>query len=815
MTKLSRRQALAGAGAAIAAPALAAGERARELRFIPQVDLVFIDPHFSMTNISRNFGGAVFDQLYGTTSQSVAHPQMAEGHVVEDGYKRWRIRLREGLMWHDGEKVLARDCVASIRRWGNRDVLGREIMALADEISAPDDRTIELRLKKPFPRLPESLGKPGAYMPAMMPERLAKTDPFKQIPEVIGSGPFRYVASERLQGVRNVFERFDKYVPRPSGTPDRGAGPKIVHFDRVVWTTMPDSGTALVALQKGEQDWWEFASQDLIPLIRKDRNLRGEVLETEGNYMFVRFDHLQPPFNRPEMRQVIMRAINQADFAAAVGGGDEFARPGVGFYPHGMPDATDAGMAASRKPFTDAEARAALKAAGYNGEKIVQITPGDYPNVKAASEVLTDLLKRIGINLDNVTMDWATMTIRVIKKGPAGSRWLPSAYAQRAEPVRRLAAGELAPAWRRGRGERLGQQPALRGTALEFDPGDRSGRTQAGRGGVADGAPQLRPARPLRRDAATLRLALRPDRRARRGTRSSGTSAEPEESAMPNWSEANRVIAAAEAAGATIGAAALAPDGSRFSHNGGQRFVAASTIKIAIMVELYRQVDAGRLRLDQTITLGPDNQSAGIGVLIHMHDGLSLTLDDVCFLMMSISDNSATNMLIDAVGMEAVNATMRALGLANSLLGRPCAAALPCPARPRTGWCRTSSPTSSPPSSQAAPPRPRARPPWSRSSSASRTRAASPATCTAPAIRAGARRRARSTTSPTTSASSRRKTDRSLRRCSRQRARRPRRRGDPRRHRLGAVLGGLVRPAGRCPLDPLPGMIPWTSFVGV
>ena len=73
-------------------------------------------------------------------------------------------------------------------------------------------------------------------------------------------------------------------------------------------------------------------------------------------------------------------------------------------------------------------------------------------------------------------------------------------------------------------------------------------------------------------------------------------------------------------------------------------------IKIAIMVELYRQVDAGRLRLDQTITLGPDNKAAGSGVLIHMHDGLSLTLDDVCFLMMSISDNSATDILLATLG---------------------------------------------------------------------------------------------------------------------------------------------------------------------
>ena len=419
MTRIARRHVLRGATAlaSLPAPALAASEKERELRFMPQIDLVFLDPHFSMTNITRNHAGLVFDQLYGTDASFKAHPQMAEGHTVEDDGRRWRITLRDGLRWHDGPPVLARDCVASLRRWGQRDVLGRELLAISDEISAPDDRTIEFRLKHKFPLLPEALGKPGAYMPAMMPERLAMTDPFKQIPEVIGSGPLRYVAAERLQGVRNVYVRFDGYVPRPSGAPDRGTGPKIVHFERVVWTTMPDQSTALSALQKGEQDWWEYAGQDLMPLIRRDRSLRSGVLETEGNYLFVRFNHLQPPFNRVEMRRVILRTIEQESFVNAVGGGDpELQRPGVGFYPPGLPDATDAGLAEIRPPFTPAEARAALTAAGYRGEKIVQISAGDYPNVKAASEVLADLLKRIGINLDYITLDWATMTQRVLKK---------------------------------------------------------------------------------------------------------------------------------------------------------------------------------------------------------------------------------------------------------------------------------------------------------------------------------------------------------------------------------------------------------------
>jgi peptide/nickel transport system substrate-binding protein len=417
--RLTRRGFVAAAAAGLAAPALAQSERQRVLRFIPQIDLVFLDPVFSMTNISRNHAGLVFDRLYSADNALRAHPQMAEGHTIEEDGKRWRIRLREGLMFHDGERVLARDCVASLRRWGKRDVLGLELMAAADELSAPDDRTIEFRLKRPFPLLAEALAKPGANMSAIMPERLANTDPFKQITEMVGSGPFRYVAAERLQGVRNVYEKFTGYVPRPGGTPNGDSGPKIVHFERIVWTTMPDQGTALVAMQKGEQDWWEYAAQDLLPVVRRDPNLRSGVLEKLGNYAFVRFNHLQPPFNRPEMRQVILRAINQEDFTAAVAGNEpDLQRTGVGFFPPGMPDATEAGLETLRPRYTDAQARAALTAAGYKGEKIVCVLPGDYPNVKAASEVLVDLLKRIGINLDVVTTDWATMTTRVIKQVP-------------------------------------------------------------------------------------------------------------------------------------------------------------------------------------------------------------------------------------------------------------------------------------------------------------------------------------------------------------------------------------------------------------
>jgi len=137
-----------------------------------------------------------------------------------------------------------------------------------------------------------------------------------------------------------------------------------------------------------------------------------------------------------------------------------------------------------------------------------------------------------------------------------------------------------------------------------------------------------------------------------------------------DWPGVPETIARAEAAGAVLGVSAQAPSGLRFSHNGTRCFIAASTVKIAIMIELFRQADAGGLSLEAAYRLQPGDKVSGSGVIGHLHDGIEFTLADLVFLMMSISDNSATNILIDQVGQDRVNATMRELGMAGSMLGR-------------------------------------------------------------------------------------------------------------------------------------------------
>jgi peptide/nickel transport system substrate-binding protein len=389
------------------------------LRFIPQADLTALDPVWTSVYVTRNHGYLVFDTLYGQDSSYAVTPQMVEGATTGQDGRLWRLRLREGLLFHDGTPVLARDCVASIRRWAKRDAFGQTLMLATDELSAADDRTIQFRLKAPFPLLPEALGKMGINMLPIMPERLAATDAFKQVTEMVGSGPFRFLADERVSGARVAYARFDKYRPREGGTPDWTAGPKVAHFDRVVWNVIPDGATAAAAMQSGEADWWEQPLFDLLPLLRRSPDLATSVVEVTGNIGLLRFNQLFPPFDNPAIRRAVLGAMNQADFMTAVVGDDRAAmRTDIGFFAPDTPMASDSGLAALRGDHDVARARREIEAAGYKGERVAIMTPSDYPRIDALCNVAADLMKRCGLNVDLQATDWGSVIRRRASREP-------------------------------------------------------------------------------------------------------------------------------------------------------------------------------------------------------------------------------------------------------------------------------------------------------------------------------------------------------------------------------------------------------------
>lgn len=411
MPKLIHRRALlAASAAALTVPNIARGQANRLLKFIPQGDLGVLDPIWTTIYIAGAHGMMVFDTLYGLDSQYRPRPQMAEGHRIEDDGKTWLISLRPGLLWHDGAKVVARDCAASIRRWAARDGFGQSLLAAANEIDSPDDQTIRIRLKGPFPLLAAALGKTGPNVCVMMPERLANTDPFKQVTEMTGSGPFRFVASEHVAGSRIVYERNEAYVPRPNGTPDFTAGPKIVYFDRVEWHVMPDAGSAAAAMRTGEMDWWENPSFDLLPALRGADNLVVARLNEFGSMAGIRFNHLHPPFDNPALRRALIGAVDQEEFMTAAGTTDRRNwRAGVGYFTPNGPMANDTDMALLTAPRDLEKVAAAVTASGYQGEKVVLPVATDFPSFTALGMVALDRLQKIGLNVELKSGDWGSL----------------------------------------------------------------------------------------------------------------------------------------------------------------------------------------------------------------------------------------------------------------------------------------------------------------------------------------------------------------------------------------------------------------------
>ena len=137
-----------------------------------------------------------------------------------------------------------------------------------------------------------------------------------------------------------------------------------------------------------------------------------------------------------------------------------------------------------------------------------------------------------------------------------------------------------------------------------------------------------------------------------------------------DWTDVAGVIAAAGRPGASVGVALVGPQGEQFGYNANRRYRAASTVKIPVMIEIYRQIERGERALSDEYVVNDADRAQGSGVMLHLHAGARLNLNDLIYLMMSISDNTATNVLIDYAGMDAVNATMRELGMANSTLAR-------------------------------------------------------------------------------------------------------------------------------------------------
>jgi peptide/nickel transport system substrate-binding protein len=417
---LTRRAFTAASAAALASVGFGGRARAADsktLRFIVRTDLRVLDPIWTTAYVSRNHGYMIFDTLFALDSKFKPQPQMVGDYTISPDKLVYRFTLRPGLKFHDGQPVRGADCTASLRRWMARDSLGQALLAATDEMTGGDDPAFTIKLKQPFPLLLDGLAKVSSLVPFIMPERTAKTDPFQQITDTIGSGPFKFMRDEFEPGHKAVYVKNPDYVPR-SEPPDWASGGKVVKLDRVEWLVVAEPSTAAAALGGGEVDWWENPSPDLARVLAANPDITVEDTDPLGSMGLLRFNQLLPPFDNVKMRQAVLSVFDQGEFLTALAGDPKDWKRCASFFTCGTPMASDAGTAVLTGKRDFDKAKQLIAEAGYKGEKIIVLDAVDLLTNHIHGLITAELFKKLGLNVELATSDWGTVVTRRASKKP-------------------------------------------------------------------------------------------------------------------------------------------------------------------------------------------------------------------------------------------------------------------------------------------------------------------------------------------------------------------------------------------------------------
>lgn len=407
---------------ALSTSALSYAEEEATVRAVMHSALRALDPVSSSATITRNHGYMIYDTLIGLDADYTPQPQMADWDISEDGLT-YTFTLRDGLLWHDGTPVTAKDCVASLKRWGTFDAGGKLLMKNTASLEAVNEQTFELKLSQPFGDVINLISKPSAVAAFMMPEAVASIPAGEPLPNQIGSGPFKFVADEFQPGVKVVYEKFDEYKPRteaPVGT----AGSKETYIDRVEWVHMPDVQTTINAINSGDIDYIERTPFDLLPLIESNPDVETDVLDSLGMLTMARMNFQHAPFTDQRIRKAALLAISQDDVMAALIGDPRFYTVCASVFGCNNPQSTELGGESLKNGGSLDEARALLKEAGYDGTPIVLLQPSDVATLTPQPLVVAEALRKVGFKVDLRQMDWQTLVSqRASKAAPTEGGW--------------------------------------------------------------------------------------------------------------------------------------------------------------------------------------------------------------------------------------------------------------------------------------------------------------------------------------------------------------------------------------------------------
>jgi len=365
-----------------------------------------IDPHMTTAVITREIAINVFETLYTLDAKYQPIPLLAEGADVLDGGKRYVIRLRKDVKFHNGKDLSSADVVASLKRWGAVSTPGKALFKTVESLEAKGPLSVEIRLKEPSGVLLTILAATDSAA-AIFPKEVVDATGDGQLKDFIGTGPFKFVEHKPDRHIK--LARFDGYAARHEA-PNGLGGQRVAYVDQLLFMPVPDYAIRQAGVTTGEYGYVQQIKPDQYERIRSTPGVEPVIVKPYG-WATVVFNAKQGAMTDKKLRQAAQAALDVDPLMLAGMGHKDFYRidPGV-FYPE-QAWHSKAGAALYNQHDKE-KARRLLKESGYQGTPIRWLVTTEYEHHYKPALVAKSQLEEVGFKIDLQVSDWATVVGR-------------------------------------------------------------------------------------------------------------------------------------------------------------------------------------------------------------------------------------------------------------------------------------------------------------------------------------------------------------------------------------------------------------------
>lgn len=365
-----------------------------------------LDVMVTTADVATVIGRHMFETLYAWDSTYKSQPMLADSERIEDGGKTIVIKLREGVQFHNGKEMTAKDVVASMQRWGKFGSRGKLLMASATSVEATGKYEVTLKLSSPNGAWKNLLSDVNGGL-AIYPEEIASKatgQPIEQ-KDYIGTGPYKFKEWRPNRYVE--VEKFAGYKPRKEKG-DGFAGARVANYDAIRFIPVPDVGTRVSGVQAGDYDYAEMISGDLYDTLSKDKSV--QVQRTNAPIFGLFFMNSKEGILKDnyKLRRAIQTALDKSQALRVSFGSKDLWSAEGSIVPKGTPWYSTAGID-GYSPHDAKKAKELAKESGYAGQPIRLLVSTNYQAHYDQAAVFTRQLADAGINVQMNVVDWATL----------------------------------------------------------------------------------------------------------------------------------------------------------------------------------------------------------------------------------------------------------------------------------------------------------------------------------------------------------------------------------------------------------------------